>query len=191
MCGYAEASLALSVLGTGMQLFGQSGSNRAASNQNAYLAGVARNNAILAERAAKDAEDRGKIAAQDRATQTAQLKGRQRAVLAGQGVEVDTGSALDLTTDTAEIGKRDELTIRSNAEREALGFRTQGMNYQASANLYDAAGRNTSGGFGFASTLISGAGSVAQKWYEFDKAGAFGSSSGGGYIPTSGHSAWS
>jgi len=48
---------------------------------------------------------------------------------------VDEGTAQEVTEDTAAFGELDALTIRNNAEREALGFRTQGMNFQASGEL--------------------------------------------------------
>lgn len=167
----AYISLGTTVIGTGLQIMGQMQQGAAASKQAAYQAAVARNNSILAERAAQDAIERGKIAADRKKLETRQLLGRQRAVLAGNNVVVDEGSALDITTDTAGIGKLDELTILNNAEREAAGFRAQGMNFSAQAGLYDASGAaaRASAITGAVGSAISGAGAVAQKWYGFKK----------------------
>lgn len=177
-------SIAATVVGTGVSALGQMQAGKAQAAQLNYQAAVGRNNSILAQRAADDARLRGEEAARREASKTKQLAGRQRAVLAANGQLVDQGSALDITSDTAEIGKLDELTIRSNAEREALGYEAQGMNFQAGSNLNSMGAANAStasigGAFG---TVLTGAGNVASKWYNFKKEGIFGgSSAGGGY----------
>jgi len=166
-------SIAATVIGTGVSAMGQMQAGKAQAAQLNYQAAVGRNNAILAQRAADDARLRGEEAARREASKNKQLIGRQRAVLAANGQLVDQGSALDITDDTAQIGKLDELTIRSNAEREALGYEAQGMNFQAGSNLNSMGAANAqTAGFGSAfGTILSGAGSVASKWYQFDKAG--------------------
>lgn len=178
----AAISMAGTVLGTAFQAYGQIQQGRAAAAQAEYQAAVGRNNAILAQRAADDARLRGEEMARRKAVETRQLTGRQRAVLAANGVLVDQGSALDLTSDTAEIGKLDELTIRSNAEREALGYEAQGMNFNASSQLNQMRADNAlSSGYGSAfGTVLTGAGSVASKWYQFKKEGIWGSGGGVG-----------
>lgn len=173
-------SIAASVIGTAASAYGQLQAGKAQAAQLNYQAAVGRNNSILAQRAADDARLRGEEAARREASKTKQLAGRQRAVLAANGQLVDQGSALDITDDTAQIGKLDELTIRSNAEREALGYEAQGMNFQAGSNLNSMGAANaqsagTAGAFG---TILSGAGNVASKWYNFKKEGLFGGSSG-------------
>ena len=167
------AIIAATVISTAMQAMSQIQAGQAAAAQADYQAGVARNNQILAERAAKDALERGKIAEHRQQMATQQLIGRQRAVLASSGVKTDVGSALDITVDTAGIGELDALTIRSNAEREALGFRTQGMNFQAEAGLAKARGASalSAGYTGAFGTLLSSGGSVASKWYSFNDKG--------------------
>ncbi len=100
-----------------------------------FQAAVARNNAIIAERAAVDAQARGEVRAAEAAQASRRLLARQRTAQAAAGQQVDVGSALDLNIEEAEAGTLDQLTIRSNAEREALGFRTQGMNFQSQATL--------------------------------------------------------
>jgi multidrug efflux pump subunit AcrA (membrane-fusion protein) len=146
----------------------------AAKAQAEYNAAVARNNAIYAERAAKEAEERGRVAEMNQRQKTANLRGRQRAVLAANGVDVNDGSALDIQQDTSALGAIDALTIRSNAEREALGFRQQGQNFGGEAALYDARARSASsnGFWSGAGSLLGSAGTVAEKWYRFSNAGA-------------------
>jgi hypothetical protein len=141
---------------------------------------IANNNAITAQRFAEDARKRGAMEAETFSGKVRQLGGQQKAVLAANGVLVESGTALDITAETAEVGQLDALTIRANAEREALGFEQQSVNFQAQAgqstaqaNLSTLAGANAaSAGTGRAfSSLLTGAGSVASKWYNFNKAG--------------------
>lgn len=166
-------SIAASVIGTAVSAVGQLQAGKARAAQLNYQAAVGRNNAILAQRAADDARLRGEEAARREASKTKQLAGRQRAVLAANGQLVDQGSALDITDDTMQIGKLDELTIRSNAEREALGYEAQGMNFQAGSELNKMGANNaisSSQGDAFG-TVLTGAGNVASKWYKFGEAG--------------------
>lgn len=153
--------------------------SKAAAGQAEYQAAVGRNNAILAERAAADATLRGEQAERRQRMQIGGVQGRQRAVLAANGVLIDDGSALDLTSDTAAIGEVDALTIRSNAQREALGFRAQGANYSADAQLASMRANNSGSMLGVAGTVLGGLGSVATKWYGFRKQDVF--NTGGGY----------
>lgn len=171
----AIASLAASAVGTAASIYGQVQAGKAAQGQANYQAAVARNNAIIAERNAADAEKRGEIAETRQRQQVAQLAGRQRATLAGNGVVIDEGSALDITTDTAGFGELDALTVRNNADREAYRARVEGANFQADAGLYDARGSAaaSAGMMNGFSSLLSGAGSVADKWYGFKKEGVF------------------
>lgn len=163
----------IAVVSTGFQVVGglfqaQSAKRQAEATAQAaaFQASVARRNQEIANRAADDATARGEASVADRALATKQFIARQRVAQAGLGQTVDTGSALDLTKDTAQSGKLDELTIRNNAEREALGFRTQGLNFGASAELLDlrassalAEGRagQISAGLGIGKSLIGGA----------------------------------
>lgn len=165
----AVASFVATVVGTGLSFMGQMQQNRAIQARSAYDAAVARDNAILAERQAKDAEKRGKIEADRKRLQTRQLIGRQRTQLASAGVIVDEGTALDITQDTAAAGELDARTIQNNAEREALGFRTQGMNFAASAELAHLRGQTSSlAGVG---TLLGGLGGALGSAATFRKRG--------------------
>ena len=159
-----------------------------------YQAAVALNNKTIADRAAADAEARGDVAEAAQRRQAEILKGRQRAVLAGSGVALEDGTPLDILSDTSALGEVDALTVRSNAQREALGFRTQGIDFQNEARLNQLsadnsrisgsnaveAGRLTAANIAAASransqaaslagvsTIIGTVGSVAKQWYSF------------------------
>lgn len=159
-------TLAIAAIGTAISIAGQVQQSRAAQAQASFQAAVARNNAIIAQRAAADARLRGKVEAGKQGLRTRQFIARQRVAQAGLGQTVDVGSALDLTADAAAAGKLDELTIRGNAEREAIGFLTQAGSFTAEAQLAqlrgDAARRALP--LQIAGSLVSLAGTVNDKW---------------------------
>lgn len=175
MCGLAEASLASSVIGGVVTAYGQYQQGVASKNEANYRAAISRNNAIRANYMAEDALQRGKEAERKERLRGRMLLGEMRATLAANGQVVDSGSAGDLVVDQAAANKLDELTVRNNAEREAQQYRMAAQNAESEAQLQVIAGKNAqrSGAFASAGTLIATTGSVASKWYQFKKAGAF------------------
>ena len=157
-------SMGMQALSTVQQVQVGNQARSAASARGEYEAAVARNNMILANRMADDAIARGKVEEAQQRRQTRLMIGQQRVRLAGHGVEVDTGTALEITEDTAAFGELDALTIRRNAEREAMGYRTQGLNYQAAGDLAIARSRlpNTTLG-----TILTGGSSLAARYGTF------------------------
>lgn len=166
-----EIATAASVASGVVSAVGAISSASAQQKQAEYQAAVARNNQTLAENAAKEALQAGQTREANARMASAQLRSRQRAVLASNGVDVNSGSALDTQTDTAALGELDALTIRSNAERDAVGYRNQGANFGGEAALAAARAANatTSGYFSAGGSLLTSAGNVAQKWYQFKK----------------------
>lgn len=162
----ATASLAASVIGAGMSAYGAIQQGQAARKQAEYQAAVSRNNALLAERQAQDAEQRGKVAEDAQREKIAGLLGTQRAMLAGTGFDLGDDTSASLLGDTAAAGELDALTIRNNAAREAYGYRTRGMNFNADADLSLARGRaaENAGYLSAAGTVLSSAGTVAGRW---------------------------
>lgn len=164
--GATVASAALTGVGMVQQ------ANQTAA-QARYQSAVAKNNAAIAEMYAKDAEARGRVEELNVRNATKRLKGRQRAVMAANGVLLDGGTPADILADTAALGEVDALTVRNNAAREALGYRTQGMNFQAEARLQRLRASNASGTIPFAvgGAVLDGISSVASKWYSFKNTG--------------------
>ncbi len=160
-------STVATIASTGLQIMGQSQAAGAQRASLEYQSAVQRNNQIIAQRQADDARARGEVEANKKRQQAQQLIGRQRTVLAGNGVEVDTGSALDITSDTAAAGELDALTIRANAEREALGFETNAMNFGSQSQLSSFQASQQDASLANAGTLLGGVGSIADKWYKF------------------------
>jgi len=169
LTAFQAASLAFTAGSTVVSAIGQKRQADAEAANLRYNAAIQRNNQIIANRNADDAIKRGKIEEQQNRLRIAQLKGEQRARTGSSGILVDQGSALDLLADTAEIGEYESQIILNNAEREASGFRTQASNYGSSAINSDIAADNTqAAGLQTAgTTLISGAGRVADSWYRY------------------------
>ena len=167
------AALVMMAVSAAISAAGAIQAGKAAKDEAAYRSGVAQNNKILAMRSADEARKKGELEANMKRQESLQLQGRQRALLAGGGVQVDVGSAGELVQDTAATGELDALTIRSNAEREALGFEAQGSNFEASSRLATMQGKNaqTASYFQAGSSLLSGFGSVSSKWATFKHEG--------------------
>jgi len=172
--GAGGAALALAVAGTAVSVSGNIQQGKAAKAKADFQSQVAKNNAIVAQRNADDARQRGRIAAGERDLKTRQQIGRQRVSLAASGQEVDTGSGLEITSDSAALGKLDSLRIVNNSEREAAGLESQSANFAADASVAQATGKNavTASRVQAFGSLVSGASSVAGKWSSFKKAQA-------------------
>lgn len=165
----AAISANISLVSTAFQMYGSYQQGKAQQAQYDYQAKVNENNRQIAEWQAQDALDRGEIEEKKHRIKVSRLKGTQRSVLAANGVEVDSGSALDTILDTAELGELDALTIRSNSERESYDYKVAAMNQGAEAGLNTLAGKNasTAGKYGAMTSLLTGANSMADKWYSY------------------------
>lgn len=161
----AGAATAATLASGAIGAYGAIQSGQAQKKQARYQSAVERNNATIAGWQAEDATQRGQIEEQRQRLATARLRGAQRAGMAANGIEIDSGSPLDVLMDTASLGELDALTIRSNAEREAYGFRSQQGNLMAQSGLTTMAGRNaaTAGYIGAGSTLLSTAATAGDR----------------------------
>jgi hypothetical protein len=163
------ASLAATAGGTVIQAAGQGRQAAAQAGQANYLAQVARNNQIVAQRNAALALQQGEADAQRSQLKTAQLAGSQRAALAAQGGDVDSGSPLDILGDTARAGYIDAATTRSNAALKAYNYQLQANDAAASASddQYQAANAMAELPYAQGSSLLgslSGIAGRAAKW---------------------------
>jgi hypothetical protein len=169
----ATLSLAATAASGVMAAGGAIRQGQAQKAQAKYQAAVERNNAMISGWQAQDAIGRGRIEEQRQRLQTARIRGAQRAGMASSGVEIDSGSPLDVLQDTAMLGELDALTIRSNAEREAYGYRAQQGNLMAQSGLTRMAGRNaqTAGYISAGSSLLSTAGTGVDRYSTYKRYG--------------------
>ena len=144
----ATAALGVVALGTASTAYGKvraGNETQSIYNQNAQYADLQANDAI----------QRGEIDAKKMHRKTEQVIGAQRTSFAAQGVDVNKGSAIDVQADTAYLGELDALTIKSNAAKEAWGYRVQGADYRARGKT-----AKREGEFGAFNTILGSAGSV-------------------------------
>jgi len=87
------------------------------------------------KRAANDAKDRGEVDVANYLKGIKRLEGAQTAALAAQGIDVSRGTAKDIRDETIETGYEDMATIRTNAVREAFGFKKQAIEQEKSAKI--------------------------------------------------------
>lgn len=173
MCSIAAASLGATIFGTVFSAVGASQQASAQASQMNYQAAVARNNEIISNRLADDAIKRGQVEEENHRRKVNQIKGDQRVGFAARNIDLGSDTVIETLQDTAMLGELDALTIRNNSEREAYGFRTQGMNYAASATNLNLGASNASsaGRMNAFTTLLSGASTVGKTYAEYDRQG--------------------
>lgn len=144
----ATAALGVVALGTATTAYGKV----RAGNE---TKGIYDQNAGFADLQATDAIERGELDAKKMKRKTEQVIGAQRTSLAAQGVDVNKGSALDVQADAAYLGELDVQTIKSNAAKEAYGYRVQASDYRNRGKV-----AKREGEFGAFTTILGSAGSV-------------------------------
>jgi len=122
----------LSALGEGTNAYNQSVATR---QQGRFAQQIAERNAVMSDKAATDAVQRGYTESNYAQSRTDSLVGSQRAALASQGLDPNSGTGLALQGDAQLSGSVDVATIRANAYREAYGFKTQALNIRTQGRL--------------------------------------------------------
>ena len=160
----------LDILGmTGLQALGMAGSigstvlsAKAAHDQASVNKRTAEINATLAQREARDAQLRGEEEAQAINRKASSLKSSQRVGLAANGLDLSYGSAADIQDQTDFFAQADIATARTNADRASYSARTRASGYSAEA-------RSQSPFLAASTTLLTGAGRVADRWYSYTR----------------------
>lgn len=161
-----ETATLIQGLGAGVSAYGAyRGSQQAKAAYNAQ-GQVAENNAQISDWQAQDALRRGDVAASNAGIRTNQIKGEQRAGLSANGVDLGVGSALNILSDTDYFGQVDKATILDSAARQAWGYRTQGANFDANAQLLRSRADAESPVMAAGTSLITSATKVASNWYK-------------------------
>lgn len=161
------ASLGMTALSMGTGLYGSVQSAKAQEAQLNYQAGIDLQNAERANFLANDALERGELEAKQNLLKMQQFKGEQRSAFASTGVVVDEGSAFDTISDTDYIADIEAEIIRSNAEREAYGYKSQAGSFSASSGLNSMAAGNSSALYSGGSTILTGGSMLADKWNKY------------------------
>lgn len=119
-------SIGGTLLAGGVQAYGQ-------RQQAKYEAEVATQNAKIADMQAENAKQIGNIEEERQRARVRQMIATQRASFAANNVDTGTGTALEVLGDTAGYGYADATQIRSNALREAWGFKVDAANSRGRA----------------------------------------------------------
>lgn len=176
-------ALALAAGGTAVSAIGQykagqanKRAGEAAADVSESQAQVADYNAHVADLQAADALERGSEQEARYRTQIRGAIGAQRAGQAAGNIDVGFGSAADVQGDAAYLGELDALTIRTNAAREAWGYKVQSYDYTKQAAIDRKAGANqiaagdaaaVAARYNVASTIVGGTTSLLQARYGF------------------------
>lgn len=160
------ASIALSGVGTFLDMKGKAQATGAQAGEYQYKSAVAKINQQIAKQNADYERHSGEVKAQQRGMQTRANIGSVRAKQGASGLDVNKGSTVKVRESIADIGAQDVGIIRSNAARRAYAYETEAANLEAQGTIYDAAAKNTlkAGKISQWQSLISGASNIAGKF---------------------------
>lgn len=176
----AIGSTALSAGGSLLGAFGAQQGGQAQGRMLAYQAGVAGLNRKIALQNRDYALATGETEAQRYGMQAAHRMGAIRAGIGASGIDIGSGSKAQVQEGQQLVTGIDLAQIRNNAARKAYGFEVEATQDAAQSGLYTAAAQEAvkAGNIKALGSLVSGAGSVASKWYQGSSAGLFGGSGG-------------
>jgi hypothetical protein len=159
-------TLGIMAVGTAVGAFGQMTAGAGKEAEFQYKAGIASINQRIAERNADYAVKAGEVEAQRGGMTTRFQIGSEKVQQSASGLDVNKGSAVDIRASQAEVGAEDVATTRANAQKTAYGYKVQALGFGEEANLNRLAAANTqtATGFNVASTILSGASGVSDKW---------------------------
>lgn len=130
------------LLSGGQKVAGAITQSNALAEQDAYQQTIFEFNSGMATLKAKEALITGELAAGDVENRTTQQVGRIKTQFAGSGIVSNTGTAEMAVEQTGAIGAHDALLIQLNAQREALGYKTQATEQGLGADLEHLASQN-------------------------------------------------
>lgn len=179
MASIATAALITAAVGTGIAGYGAYAQGDAASKAASYNASIENMNAALSSQNTVIAEQAGQAQTGMQGQKTRATVGSIAASQAASGIEVGSGSALDVRFSARELGELDALTIRSNAAREAYGYRNQAVSHESQGTLsgFEAKNARIAGEVNAAATLLGGASSAGSNYadYQLKSSGMSGS----------------
>lgn len=166
----ALIGLGLTAASTATNYVGQRKQAKLAEQQGDYEAMLFGRNADAADAQAVDAERRGRELESDVERGARQLAGEQRTAFAAQGIAIDD-SAADVIENDADLFAVDKQRIRTNAAREAMGFRQDAENYRMQGDWAHQSGKSQARALRNQSvaTLLTGAAQLANAYQSSPK----------------------
>ena len=149
---------------------------QAASGAAHYNANIATQNAAISRKNAEIAEQSGEAQVSVQGQRTKAGIADTVAHQASSGVDTQGGSYTDVRNSERELGEMDAQTIRTNAAREAFGYRAKAQSEEDQSTLDSTSAANdvTAGNLNAASTFIGSVTGAAQSYSNFKLAGGFG-----------------
>lgn len=165
----------LQAVGSVIGAFGAFSQGESAAGAAHYNANIARQNAAISRKNAEIAEQSGEAQVGIQGQKTKATIADTTAQQAASGVDTQGGSYTDVRSSERELGEMDALTIRTNAAREAYGYRVKAQSEEDEGTLDDVSAKNSSnaGKLNAASTLLGGASSAATSYQKFQLQGGF------------------
>lgn len=150
----------------GMTAMGQIVQAQGQSAMYSYQAGVARANALIAERNAQWANVEGVREEQVAGRQTAFQRGQAIATQGAGNLDVNTGTSREVQESITQVGREKEDIISSNAIRRAYGYQVEKAQDVAQAAAYDSAAKTsrTAGFLAAGGSILGGVEGVSSKW---------------------------
>lgn len=142
---------------------------------------IARQNAEIAERNAALTMAAGEGQAERLGMKAKAQAGAIKTAQAARGVDIGSGSAVDVQESQAALSMFDAMTIKSNAAREAFGFKVQAKQFRDEAAIAKARANQAmwSAGINAFSSLVSGASSASSAYQSWQSAAGGGGASAG------------
>ena len=157
-------TLAIGLASTAMQAQAKS----RAADRNAK---IAQQNAVLADRRARDAVERGQVEEESKKREGTALRKSQEASFSAANIDTSFGSPLDFIISSATEMDLDAAIIRTNAEREGEDFTLQARQFRDQSALAKHEKKAA-----IVEGVFTGLGQVASAGASFANAGGFSSS---------------
>lgn len=167
------ASTVLGAVGTAATAAGDIASGIGQSQLYSYQSQVALNNAAIERENARNAIAAGSFEESVSRLHTGQVLASQKVAYAANGIDVSIGSPTQVHDSTARMGALDAALLHYNASRTAAGLEQQAANDESQAGVYKMAASNakTAGYAKAATSILSGASSLANKWSQYQLSG--------------------
>ncbi len=166
------ASMGMSAVGAGINAFGAIQSGAAQSRMYQYQAGVAETNQKIALQNRDYALNVGETEAVRYGMGAADRAAKIKTGMSMSGMDIGSGSKADVQSSLKTVSGMDLEQTSKNAARKAYGYEVEAAQNTAQAGLYTRAASDaeSAGGIKALGSLVSGAGSVADKWLQRDPA---------------------
>lgn len=171
--GFGPAAMVLMASGALTDVMGSYYQAKQQKSQLEFESDIAKQNARIAEMAARSQLEQGIKEQQAIRLKAAKIKSKQRVATAASGFALDDATAIDIATETDYFAEMDANMAAYNATQAAWGYRTQATQLKSQSRMSKALGKSVSPGSTAATSLLSNASNVALSWYQLDSLGAF------------------